>query len=307
MKNITRRKNAQGSEQRKSSQQQPPPQQENSVASSENNEYIELWKEVENLKTDKNALMQELVKLSQHQDTAENKVLLLKDRLQGMEKSQQQLLSFLVMAMQSPGFLVQLIQPKENNWRMAEASNMLEQVTEDSEPVPSDNMIVRYQPSLDGTSKPVLIPKIASENPHESDTSSDGMKDFWMNIDFVKVLMDDSHTPFLPPDLHDDGAWEKLLLGNAFPENNNDVSMDEEEPSSSGLEMEVTGSGSHLEKSRSFELLLENLERSENLEIQPLVHGSQSENSQNLDLLTEQMGHLTSKSTGLHGSPRKGT
>ncbi|XVF03016.1 hypothetical protein REPUB_Repub04eG0224200 [Reevesia pubescens] len=301
LKNIARRKYTQGSEQRKSlQQQQPPQQQENSVGSCENNENVGLWKEVENLKTDRNALMQELVKLRQYQETADNKVLLLKDRLQGMEKSQQQLLSFLIMAMQSPGFLFQLIQPKENNWRMAEASNMLEQVAEDGEPVASDHMIVRYQPPMDGTSKPVLTPMIDSENPHESDNSSDGMKDFWMNIDFVKVLMDESHIPFIPPDLHDDGAWEKLLLGNAFLENNDNGNQDEEGPINSGMEMEVTGSGTHLEKSRSFELLLQNMGKSQNLEIEPPVNGSQLEKSQNLELLTEQMGYLTSKSTILH-------
>nr|XP_012466202.1 unnamed protein product [Gossypium raimondii] len=238
LKNIARRKHSPGSEQRKPLQQQPLQQLENTVGSCENNENTALWKEVENLKTDKNALMQELVKLTQFQETADNKVLLLKERLQGMEKSQQQLLSFLIMAMQSPGFLVQLIQPKENNWRMAEPSNMLEQVTEDGEPIASDNMIVRYQPPVDGTSKPVLAPVVDCENPHESDNSSDGTKDFWMNIDFVKVLMDESHTPFIPPDLHDDGAWEKLLLGNTFLENNDDGNQDKEIPMNSGMEME---------------------------------------------------------------------
>ncbi|KAK5833306.1 hypothetical protein PVK06_017128 [Gossypium arboreum] len=53
----------------------------------------------------------ELVKLRQYQEIADNKLLRLKDHLQGMEISQQQLLSFL--------------QPKANNQRMAEASNML--------------------------------------------------------------------------------------------------------------------------------------------------------------------------------------
>ncbi|XP_021293454.1 heat stress transcription factor A-8 [Herrania umbratica] len=303
LKNIARRKYSQGSEQRKSLQQQPPQQQENFVGSCENNENVGLWKEVENLKTDKNALMQELVKLRQHQETADNKMLLLKDRLHGMEKSQQQLLSFLVMAMQSPGFLVQLIQPNENNWRMAEASNMLEQVPEDGESVPFDHLIVRYQPPIDGTSKPVLTPMVDSENPHESDNSSDATKDFWMNIDFVKVLMDESHIPFIPPDLQDDGAWEKLLLANTFVENNDDGNLDKEGPVNSGMEMEVTGSGTHLEKSRNFELLIQNMGKSQNLEIQPLVNGSQLENYQDFELLTEQMGHLTSKSTKLQGTP----
>ena len=175
---------------------------------------------------------------------------------------------------------------------MAEASNMLEQVAEDGEPMASDHMIVRYQPPMDGTSKPVLTPMIDSENPHESDNSSDGMKDFWMNIDFVKVLMDESHTPFIPPDFYDDGAWEKLLLDNPFLEDNDDGNQDKEEPINSGMEMEVTGSGTHLEKSHSFELLLQNMGQSQNLEIEPLVNGSQLEKSQNLELLAEQMGHF---------------
>ncbi|KAG8493134.1 hypothetical protein CXB51_010518 [Gossypium anomalum] len=92
LKNIARRKYSQGSEQ-------------------QNNENFELWMEVENLKTAKITLMEELVKLRQYQEIADNKLLRLKDHLQGMEISQQQLLSFL--------------QPKANNQRMAEASNML--------------------------------------------------------------------------------------------------------------------------------------------------------------------------------------
>ncbi|KAG4110060.1 hypothetical protein ERO13_D13G026300v2 [Gossypium hirsutum] len=303
LKNIARRKHSPGSEQRKPLQQQPLQQLENTVGSRENNENTALWKEVENLKTDKNALMQELVKLTQFQETADSKVLLLKERLQGMEKSQQQLLSFLIMAMQSPGFLVQLIQPKENNWCMAEPSNMLEQVTEDGEPIASDNMIVRYQPPVDGTSKPVLAPVVDCENPHESDNSSDGTKDFWMNIDFVKVLMDESHTPFIPPDLHDDGAWEKLLLGNTFLENNDDGNQDKQIPMNSGMDMEVTDSETHSEKSCSFEQLLKNMGKSQNLEIEPLVNGSPLEKSPDLELLTDQMGHLTSKSTKPHRTP----
>ncbi|KAK8537377.1 hypothetical protein V6N13_042306 [Hibiscus sabdariffa] len=258
LKNIARRKNSQRSEQRKSLQQQPPQQQENSVGSCENNENIRLWKEVENLKTDKKCLTQELVKLGQYQEIADNKLLLLKDRLQGMEKNQQQLLSLLIMAMQNPGFLVQLIQPKENNWRMAEANNMLEQVTVDAEPVASDHVIVQYQPPTIGTPKRLLTPIIDSENP-ESDGSPDEMKDFWMDTDFVKALMDDSH-PLLvqQPDLHDLGAWEKLLLRTDVPENCDDENPDEEQHTNHGMEMEKIGSGAHSEKPRSPELLLQN-------------------------------------------------
>ncbi|KAK8986764.1 hypothetical protein V6N11_010309 [Hibiscus sabdariffa] len=189
------------SEQRKQSQREPPKQQDNSVGSCVNNDHAELWKEVENLKTDKIALMLELVKLRQFQETADNKMLRFKDRLQGMEKSRQQLLS-------PNNGDAQLIQPKENNQRVDEAGNMIEQVAEDGEPpMATDHMIVRYQPPKDETSKPVVIPSVSSQKRNESDNLSDGTKDFWMNIDFAKVLLDESHTPFIPLDLHGGGAW----------------------------------------------------------------------------------------------------
>ncbi|GLT35524.1 hypothetical protein SLA2020_099700 [Shorea laevis] len=249
--------------------------------------------------------MQELVKLRQNQETADNKLLRLKDPLQGMEKNQQQMLSFLIMAMQSPSFLVQLLKPKENNRHMTEAGKMPGSTAEDSEPVASDGMIVRYQPPVEEAPKPVLKPVIDSEIPPEFDASSGGMKDFWMNIDFVKVLVDDSHIPFAPPDLHDDGAWEKLLLANPFLENGEDGKKDKECPTDSGMEVEVTESRTDLDKSHNFELLLQNMANSYNLEIEPIVNGSQLETSENLELLTEQLGHLTSESDHRDEIPSK--
>ncbi|GKV33167.1 hypothetical protein SLEP1_g41702 [Rubroshorea leprosula] len=215
------------------------------------------------------------------------------------------MLSFLIMAMQSPGFLVQLLKPKENNRYMTEAGNMLGSTAEDSEPVASDGMIVRYQPPVEEAPKPVLKPVIDSKIPPEFDASSGGMKDFWMNIDFVKALVDDSHIPFAPPDLHDDGAWEKLLLANPFLENGEDGKKDKECPTDSGMEVEVTGSGTHLDKSHNFELLLQNMGNSHYLEIEPIVNGSQLETSENLELLTEQMGHLTSESDHRDEIPKR--
>lgn len=64
-----------------------------------------------------------------NQESADNKLLLLRNRVQRMETNQQQMLSFFVMAMQSTDFLVQLLQPKENNWCMAEAGSILEEFT----------------------------------------------------------------------------------------------------------------------------------------------------------------------------------
>ncbi|KAI5382708.1 hypothetical protein KIW84_070217, partial [Lathyrus oleraceus] len=100
-----------------------------------------LWKQVENLKSDRKTLTQELVK-HKHLESSESKLLLLSDRLDGMEKHQQQMLSFLVMVVQCPGFLAQLLHPKENNWRFAEEGNMWDHSSRDNEPFPYDGMIV---------------------------------------------------------------------------------------------------------------------------------------------------------------------
>ncbi|XP_015901407.2 heat stress transcription factor A-8 [Ziziphus jujuba] len=265
LKNIVRRKHPQSLDQRKTSQPKETPD--------EQCEKIEdgLWKEVENLKIDKNALMQELVKLRQHQETADNKLLLLRDRIQGMEKNQQQLLSFLVMAMQSPGFLVQLLHPKENNWRLAEADNMLEQ---DDKSVSSDAMIVRYQPPVDETSQPVCTPTSGADTTPESDPFPDGIQDFFMNSDFMKILMDEklcsleSHAPFILPDLSDDCSWEQLLLASPSLENSEFTKHEGKEHVDSEMEVELTGPGIALENFQSFDSLIKEMEKSQNLELQ---------------------------------------
>ncbi|KAK9226540.1 hypothetical protein WN943_011588 [Citrus x changshan-huyou] len=289
LNNICRRKNTQGSEQRKSLQQS-----EKLVEPCEKIDHSALWKEVENLKAGKNALTQELLKLRQYQETADNKLVLLRDRVQGMEKSQQQMLSFLVMAMQNPSFLVQLLQPKENNWRMAEAGTMLEEVTEVGEPIASDNMLVRYHPPIDETPKPVLKPVTDSGNQMASDTS-DGMKDVFMNIDFLKMLMDENQAPFIPLDLHNDGEWEKLLLANPILDNSEDTQVDKDkEVDKEGhtdvdMEAEPAVSGSELERLNNLELLLQELDKSQNFD-------NELENARHLEFLTQKIELLASES-----------
>ncbi|KAG5240514.1 Heat shock factor protein [Salix suchowensis] len=272
LKNISRRKNSQGTDNRKSVQQQ-----DNSIEHHETFENVGIWKEVESLKTGKIALAQELVKLRQHQETADNKLLLLRDQLQGMEKNQQQMLSFLVMAMQkSPGFLAQLLHKKENNWRMAEPGSIVEQVADDAEPLASEGMIVRYQPPVDETFEPIHAPPIGPENPQESKPSSDGVKDFFFSPDFMELLMDenlgfDNHAPFVLPELADDGAWEQLLLANPFVANIEDSKTDYEEPTDAETDTETAVPETQLNRSQDFENLIEQMEKSYNLENQATV------------------------------------
>jgi len=277
-------------------------QQDNSDGPAENIENIGLWEEVESLKTDKNLVMQELIKLRQHQETSDNKLLLLRDRLQGMETNQQQMLSFLVMAMQSPGILVQLLQPKEKNWRM------LEEGKEDDRPVASDGTLVRYQPPVGETPKPLHTVTPSSEKQQESDPSPDGKKDFFLSPDFLKMLTDeklcslDTHAPFMLPDSPDDGAWEQLLLDSPFLENDEDRKMDDEKLIDSEMEMESTESKSQLEMSQNFERLMEQMEKSQYLGMESSIDKAHLGKSQNLEFLTEQMGLLSSETNNKHAS-----
>ncbi|XP_030506759.2 heat stress transcription factor A-8 [Cannabis sativa] len=287
LKNICRRKHSQDPDQRKAFQQKESHPEETY-------EKVEdgLWREVENLKIDKGALAQELVNLQQHQETADNKMLVLGDRLQGMEKNQQQMLSFLVMAVQNPGLFVQLLQPKENNWRMSEAGSRLEEVTEDDNPEAASDggMIVRYLPSPNETSNPVFT---STEKPTETSSYPDGMQDFFLNSDFMKILMDEklspleTHSPFILPELADDNSWEQLLLASPFREDNKDTKDDEDTNNTETPQGEC----------RNFNYL-EHMETSHNFEMEPAVYEGQFEMSHNnmesLESLNEEMGVLLS-------------
>ncbi|XP_074283685.1 heat shock factor protein HSF8-like [Silene latifolia] len=110
-----------------------------------------LEEEVERLKRDKNVLMQELVRLRQQQQTTDTQLQTMVQRLQGMEQRQQQMMSFLAKAVQSPGFLAQFVQQQsESNRRISEVNKKRRLKQDgDSESETSsltDGQIVKYQP-----------------------------------------------------------------------------------------------------------------------------------------------------------------
>ncbi|CAK9172842.1 unnamed protein product [Ilex paraguariensis] len=297
LKNISRRKQSQGMVQRNSSQQK-----DKDVGTSEENKTVGLWKEVESLKTDRNALTQELVKLRQHQQTSRSKLLLLREQLQGMEKNQQQMLSFIVMAMQSPGFFVKLLQPKENNWCMPEpGKNVLKQVADHHEPLHSEGMIVRYQP-MDESSEPLPTP---TANPEESlvlNLSSDEVKDLFMNIDFMseplgeKKISSENHGPLILPDLPDDYSMlEQLLLSSPSSEHDEDAELDPEDHAYSGMDLESTWCGTQLENSNTQKIMKEGLEKSQSMKMDTIALEGRPDCPQNVEILTEQMGLLASE------------
>ncbi|CAH2066052.1 unnamed protein product [Thlaspi arvense] len=274
LKNVTRRKNAQISEhhQSKSVYKQ---ESTSDDASQGKPEKSGLWKEVDILKGNKNALAQELIKVRQYQETTDTKMSHLEDRVQGMEESQQEMLSFLVMVMQNPSLLVQLLQPKEKNWRKAEGgATILEEVTDEGESNSKGLPLVTYQPPSDGTA------------------SSNDINDFLRNADMLKFCLDENHVPLIIPDLYDDGAWEKLLLlspsskkkkKNIVKKGKDDATLEEKEEEEDGA-MELDN------KSRMLELIQEEMEKQDDFEFGQLS----PEKSRNLEILTEQMGLLAS-------------
>ncbi|KAF8089778.1 hypothetical protein N665_0497s0019 [Sinapis alba] len=236
-------------------------------------EKSELWKEVDILKGDKKALAQELVKVRQYQEVTDTKMLHLKDRVQGMEESQQEMLSFLVMVMQNPSLLVQLLQPKEKSWRKAEGggggAKILEEVTDEGESNSDGLPLVTYQqPQSEGTAK----------------SSSNDVNDFLSKADLLKFCLDENHVPLIIPDLYDDGAWEKLLLLSPSKKKKNVKKGKDDET----LEEEET---MELDKSYTLNLIQEEMERADDFDFGRLT----PERSRNLEILTKQIELLASE------------
>ncbi|XP_074274954.1 heat stress transcription factor A-8-like [Silene latifolia] len=222
LKSIQRRKNI-----KKNSQPDQP-----TIDFSEKVDF-NLEKEVEILKTDKIALMQELSKLSERQESSQDKLLLLRERLQGMENDQQQLLSFLVMVMHSPGLLVQLLKPKENIWRRTKSGKFtLDQEIGLESTLAPDKLIVRYQP-LSNNEPSTMSSLSVSDKKLEQDLSFNGIEDFFMNFKFPTPQFDESlsfpgDSGSLPPKL-DLEKLEQFLLSSPTRDSAEEADMDEDE------------------------------------------------------------------------------
>ncbi|XP_047342669.1 heat shock factor protein HSF8-like [Impatiens glandulifera] len=118
LKSINRRKAAQGSvphHHHHHQPQQPNRQTPLSVGSCVEVGKFGLEEEIEWLKRDKNVLTQELVRLRQQQQSTDSEMQTMVSRLQGMEQRQQQMMSFLAKAVNSPGFLAHFVQQQNDN------------------------------------------------------------------------------------------------------------------------------------------------------------------------------------------------
>lgn len=121
-----------------------------------------LEEEVERLKRGKNVLMQELVRLRQQQQTIDNQLQSTVQRLQGMEQRQQQMMSFLAKAVNSPGFLAQFVQQQNESTRHVTEVNKKRRLTQDDisdnryRVGATDGQIIKYQPLMTEVAKSTL-------------------------------------------------------------------------------------------------------------------------------------------------------
>ncbi|XP_068650518.1 heat stress transcription factor A-1-like [Aristolochia californica] len=156
LKSINRRKPSHAL-----SQPQQPQGQSPSVGACVEVGKFGLEEEIERLKRDKNVLMQELVRLRQQQQATDHQLQTLGQRLQGMEQRQQQMMSFLAKAMQSPGFLAQLVQQNDSNRRIAGVNKKRrlprQEDNLEGQCDPADGQIVKYQPLMNEAAKAMLM------------------------------------------------------------------------------------------------------------------------------------------------------
>ncbi|KAL3619446.1 hypothetical protein CASFOL_037016 [Castilleja foliolosa] len=187
LKNISRRKPVHGHPQHHQLQQQQQPNRQNSAC-------VEVGKfgleeEVEYLKRDKNVLMQELVRLRQQQQTTDGQLQAMVQRLQGMEQRQQQMMSFLAKAVNSPGFLAQFMQQPNNTSQRISEGNKKRRLKQDGipddDPVrPSDGQIVKYQPLMNEAAKAMLrqIMKLDPSSPRLENFGNDASSSTTSNV-----------------------------------------------------------------------------------------------------------------------------
>ncbi|CAE5959027.1 unnamed protein product [Arabidopsis arenosa] len=178
LKTITRRKPAQGHG-HGHPQSQNSNGQNSSVSACVEVGKFGLEEEVERLKRDKNVLMQELVRLRQQQQSTDNQLQTMVQRLQGMENRQQQLMSFLAKAVQSPHFLSQFLQQQnqqnESSRRISDTNKKRrfkrDGIVRNNDSASPDGQIVKYQPPMHEQAK-AMFKQLMKMEPYK--TGDDG-------------------------------------------------------------------------------------------------------------------------------------
>jgi heat shock transcription factor len=101
-----------------------------------------------------------------------------------MEQRQQQMMSFLAKAMQSPGFLAQFVQQNENSRRRIVAANKKRRLPkqdqglmDSAESVSLDGQIIKYQPLINEAAKAMLRKILQQESSSHRFESMSGNSD----------------------------------------------------------------------------------------------------------------------------------
>ncbi|KAL1211451.1 Heat stress transcription factor A-1e [Cardamine amara subsp. amara] len=177
LKSIVRRKPAQVQP------QQQPQVQHSSVGACVEVGNFGLEEEVERLQRDKNILMQELVRLRQQQQVTEHHLQNVGQKVHVMEQRQQQMMSFLAKAVQSPGFLNQFSQQNNDANRNISESNKKRRLPVDDQNNGGSHgvsglsrQIVRYQTSMNDAANTMLqqIQQMSNSPSHESLANNHG-------------------------------------------------------------------------------------------------------------------------------------
>lgn len=122
-----------------------------------------IGEEVERLKRDKNVLMQEIVRLRQQQQATDGHMQAMVQQLQGMEQRQQQMMSFLAKAVNSPGFLAQFVQQQhlnESNRQIISKGSKKRRIQQEG---PADGQIVKYRPLMNQAAQAMLTQLIRTD------------------------------------------------------------------------------------------------------------------------------------------------
>lgn len=141
--------------------------------------------DIERLKRDKNVLMQELVRLRQQQQSTDNQLQGVGQRVQVMEQRQHQMMSFLAKAMHSPGILAQFVQQQnESNRHISGVKKRRLHRQEDEEEGEEedslatkhlhnalDGHVVKYQPSINEAAKALLRQILQKNNSTRMESS----------------------------------------------------------------------------------------------------------------------------------------
>lgn len=198
---------------RKPSQVQPPQQpqvQHSSVGACVEVGKFGLEEEVERLQRDKNVLMQELVRLRQQQQVTEHHLQNVGQKVHVMEQRQQQMMSFLAKAVQSPGFLNQFSQQSNEggNQNISESNKKRRLPVEDQRNSGSHGVnglsrqIVRYQSSMNDAANTML-------QQIESMSNSQGRHESFSNNSHGSFLLGDVPNP----NLSDNGSSSNGACG----------------------------------------------------------------------------------------------